>query len=167
MRLQDGFRFNTRIWSEKMQHEAINKPELPMDWKKKALYIGLLIGYSIVLFLLSTITGQELPGALFENQDKLEHLMAYGFMAFVAWIAMRQLTSWRHPWLWAWVYAVGYGVTDEWHQLFVPGRYADLLDLLADATGAALAILILEYHRSRRAARPIPVLTPPVRYSVF
>lgn len=31
---------------------------------------------------------------------------------------------------------VGYGVTDEFHQLFVPGRSADVYDVLADAIGA-------------------------------
>ena len=33
-----------------------------------------------------------------------------------------------------------FGATDEWHQSFVPGREADLLDWLADTSGAALAI---------------------------
>lgn len=32
-----------------------------------------------------------------------------------------------------------YGVTDEWHQSFVPGRSPALGDLTADAAGAALA----------------------------
>ena len=36
--------------------------------------------------------------------------------------------------------AVAYGVTDEWHQSFVPGRDADLWDVVADALGATLAI---------------------------
>jgi len=29
-----------------------------------------------------------------------------------------------------------YGVSDEWHQLFVPGRTSDRADVLADAIGA-------------------------------
>lgn len=39
----------------------------------------------------------------------------------------------------AWAIAVAYGVTDEWHQSFVPGRSAELRDLAADAIGALLA----------------------------
>ena len=31
---------------------------------------------------------------------------------------------------------VGYGVTDEWHQSFVPGRTAAARDVAADAVGA-------------------------------
>lgn len=32
--------------------------------------------------------------------------------------------------------AIGYGVTDEWHQSFVAGRTADVRDVVADAVGA-------------------------------
>jgi VanZ family protein len=39
----------------------------------------------------------------------------------------------------AWMIAVGYGATDEWHQSFVPNRHAELRDLGADATGAFAA----------------------------
>jgi hypothetical protein len=35
--------------------------------------------------------------------------------------------------------AAAYGAFDEWHQLYVPGRTADLRDLAADAIGAAAA----------------------------
>lgn len=34
-----------------------------------------------------------------------------------------------------------YGVSDEFHQTFVPGRSADRFDLLADGIGAALAAI--------------------------
>ena len=36
-----------------------------------------------------------------------------------------------------------YGVTDEYHQSFVPGRAPDILDLRNDAIGAALAMIAL------------------------
>jgi VanZ family protein len=35
--------------------------------------------------------------------------------------------------------AAAYGLSDEFHQRFVPGRFFDLRDLLADAIGAGLA----------------------------
>ena len=35
--------------------------------------------------------------------------------------------------------ATAYGAVDEWHQSFVPGRVSSVADLLADASGAALA----------------------------
>lgn len=33
-----------------------------------------------------------------------------------------------------------YGISDEWHQSFIAGREADLLDWLADSTGAIIAL---------------------------
>ena len=36
--------------------------------------------------------------------------------------------------------AVTYAASDEFHQRFVPGRYADLADLFADAMGSAIAL---------------------------
>jgi VanZ family protein len=39
----------------------------------------------------------------------------------------------------AWIIAVTYGVTDEWHQSFVPNRFSDVGDVVANAIGAAAA----------------------------
>jgi VanZ family protein len=36
---------------------------------------------------------------------------------------------------------VSYALTDEWHQLYVPGRGAQLRDVLIDTSGAMLGIL--------------------------
>ena len=39
----------------------------------------------------------------------------------------------------AWLIAVAYGATDEWHQSFVPNRHAEWRDLQSDAIGAFAA----------------------------
>lgn len=43
----------------------------------------------------------------------------------------------------AWVIAVAYGISDEWHQSFVPNRHAELRDLAADAIGAFAATVVV------------------------
>ena len=48
-----------------------------------------------------------------------------------------------------------YGISDEFHQSFVPGRTPDVLDWLADTSGALLAALLLAwlsrgFHKSRQ-----------------
>ena len=40
------------------------------------------------------------------------------------------------------VLTTAYGATDEFHQMFVPGRYAEVKDLLADAIGAVLGAIV-------------------------
>lgn len=42
----------------------------------------------------------------------------------------------------AWAIAVAYGVSDEWHQSFVPNRHAELRDLQSDAIGAFAAATV-------------------------
>jgi VanZ family protein len=44
----------------------------------------------------------------------------------------------------AWLVAVLYGVSDEWHQSFVPNRHSELRDLGADAIGAFAAIIAVK-----------------------
>ena len=39
----------------------------------------------------------------------------------------------------AWLLTVTYGASDEWHQMYVPTRHAELRDLGADAIGALIA----------------------------
>ena len=47
-----------------------------------------------------------------------------------------------------------YGVTDEFHQSFVPYRSADPVDLLADFVGLFIAqLLIIGYHSLKRYSR--------------
>jgi len=43
---------------------------------------------------------------------------------------------------WCWLAASLYGVLDEFHQSYVPGRSSTVSDVLADAAGAAVAILL-------------------------
>lgn len=48
-------------------------------------------------------------------------------------------TARRYAWIWATIYAA----TDEFHQLFVPGRSGQVRDVVLDSAGAAVGILIL------------------------
>jgi VanZ family protein len=45
--------------------------------------------------------------------------------------------------------SVAYGIVDEVHQSFVPGRVCSVVDVLSDAFGAALAIALLGSCLSR------------------
>lgn len=49
----------------------------------------------------------------------------------------------------AWLLAVGYAVSDEWHQAFVPGRTATPLDVAIDGAGAAVGLRLWPALRRR------------------
>jgi len=46
---------------------------------------------------------------------------------------------WQQACLLGVIIAVGYGVTDEFHQYFIPGRHCSLSDVVSDTVGAILA----------------------------
>ena len=75
--------------------------------------------------------------------DKAAHAAAFGTLAFfleLAWRGTRHdLPMYRrHAWIFLGV--VLFGLSDEWHQAFVPGRDCSALDWAADALGAALGL---------------------------
>lgn len=53
----------------------------------------------------------------------------------------------KSRWRIAWLLAVGYAVTDEFHQFFVLGRTARFLDVGIDATGALIGLSMLRLLR--------------------
>jgi VanZ family protein len=108
--------------------------------------VALLI-YSALIFYLSSQSYLNVPIPEFKFQDKLFHATAYSLLALLAWLAFARLSK---PLIWAWIYAVMYGASDEWHQSFVPNRFADIWDWLADITGATIAIIILYYMHNTR-----------------
>lgn len=79
--------------------------------------------------------------------DKAAHAGAYGLLAFFFWLALRRAVL-------PIVLSTLYGVSDELHQAFVPGRSLDPFDLLADAAGACLFMLAVSYLTRRRAKLP-------------
>jgi VanZ family protein len=90
----------------------------------------------------------RLPDALspFSWSDKLAHGGWFFLLALLAWRAARDGEGWprRRRIVGLLVGAVLWGVSDEWHQSFVPGRAVEAADLLADVAGAALALALAE-----------------------
>lgn len=94
-----------------------------------------------------------LPGNLL---DKLAHLGVYALLGALIVRALgrgRQETlDWRHA-AGAVLLSTLYGMSDEWHQGFVPGRTPDALDVVADAVGAGIGAVVVLSAR-RRLAEP-------------
>lgn len=59
-----------------------------------------------------------------------------------AWLSAHAPTSWKLA-LVAWALTVAYSVTDEVHQVFVPGRTCKVMDIGIDAAGALTGIVLM------------------------
>lgn len=88
------------------------------------------LAWAALLFALSHRPADGLP-TLFAGADKLVHLALYAPLGW--WLARALGVGWL-----AVVVAAAYGVSDEWHQSWVPGRTPSAADVAADAVGAAL-----------------------------
>ena len=78
------------------------------------------------------------------NTDKPLHWLAYLGLAIVVVRALARGLPRRIGFglaATALAITIGYGATDEVHQMFVPGRTADLYDLMADAAGALVGTI--------------------------
>jgi VanZ family protein len=102
-----------------------------------------LITYCGLIYWLSDQPTLPMP-MLFPHQDKLHHAIAYFIMAVLTWRNLKPII--KRPYLLIFLsvfFCSLYGLSDEWHQSFVEGRHADIIDWLADTVGALLAILLL------------------------
>lgn len=88
------------------------------------------------------------------NIDKLAHFGVYGLLATMT---CRLGRGWRGAG-WAWLATAAFGAVDEWHQSFVPGRYPELADWVADSSGAALAVVLYAGWRNYRELLELPVV---------
>ena len=94
--------------------------------------------WAVVLFVLSSLP--SVPGPSFPLADKVGHLGLYGILGMtLAWGAWR--TGRREP-LRMIALGVLYGMSDEFHQGFVPGRDPSVGDLVTDAVGVTAGYLL-------------------------
>ena len=92
----------------------------------------------------------------FSCADKLAHVFEYGLLASLVYFALKKSEANTHPILTPFLIAFLYGISDEIHQYFVPGRNADVFDALADGVGAfvfPLGIHALKYGRFTRVPK--------------
>ena len=94
------------------------------------------LAIAALIFLASSRSHVAAPHV--SNIDKVAHFSVYGLLAT---LVCRLGRGWRAAG-WALLAVSAFGVTDEWHQSFVPGRSTEFLDWVADTSGAALAVAL-------------------------
>ena len=101
---------------------------------------------AVVIFLLSAQSKLPIPETVsFPGLDKFLHACAFGSLAFTLsyWFAADNwLTKPFRYFTVVCLITACYGISDEIHQIFVPGRDASLYDWFADCTGAVLAVFV-------------------------
>ena len=122
---------------EEMASPAVRAAKVAVIWP---------VVLAAVIFFASSHSQVASPG-ITRADDKFGHFGVYGLLGT---LVCRLGRGWRTA-LASLVVVAAYGASDEWHQSFVPGRSSDVMDWIADTTGAVLAIsLYTGWPRYRR-----------------
>lgn len=122
----------------------------------------LAVGWMGVIFWLSSRTGSQLH-AIFPWVERwlpwldgfnFGHFVAYFILSGLVWLALGAKDEVGAKVVVVLICLL-YGVTDEYHQSFVPGRYPDWLDLRNDGIGAAAAMLLVSVPLVRSLVRRV------------
>ncbi len=112
--------------------------------------------FMAVIFAFSSQPGDKLPSFLDWDYviKKMGHAIGYGLLALSYFHFLKYNP--KKYWL-AWLLAVTFSVTDEFHQSFVPGRHASAFDVLIfDNLGAAFALLLYFIYRRKHEKEIYP-----------
>jgi len=130
----------------------MKRPVHEIRGERLCLYVLPLFLYMLLIFLLSSISHYPkiLPWVF--NLDKFVHTIEYYILGY---LFMRALvTSTRGvfrgaPAVFTIVFGMLYAISDEWHQSFVPGRYASVYDILFDIVGVVRVPILSGFVRHR------------------
>lgn len=115
-----------------------------MSWRIKAryciFYLLPLIAYLALIFSISSIPSDAIPGPKLFSIDKVYHIIEYFILSLLV-LRLMIYHKVKHAYLIAILIAALYGVTDEFHQGFVPGRLFSYYDMVANAVGASLVLI--------------------------
>lgn len=109
--------------------------------KKILIFWFPVLIYCVIIFIVSSMRHPPIPYVDILNFDKYLHMIEYGILSYLiirALIGSEVKLSHAKLIILAVIFATLYGVSDEIHQIFVPGRSANILDVLADFTGASI-----------------------------
>lgn len=101
--------------------------------------------YAALIFVHSSLSSPPIALKILHG-DKLVHLIEYAIFGYLLGRAAKNSSAFKiraHFRILAVSVAILYGLTDEFHQYFVPGRKADIFDVLADGVGAFLGQMLI------------------------
>jgi VanZ family protein len=105
--------------------------------------------WALIIFILSSFPRILILDLGFDFQDKVNHFGAYlllGILLSRAFHYQKKVKVLKEKTFWlVIVFGNFYGLSDELHQSFIPGRHTSLGDLVADSLGIIAGALLFRY----------------------
>ena len=105
-----------------------------------------VVAWAVVIFLFSSISTGSASRIYWQDFiiKKTAHVAEYGLLSLLIYRAFRLNGMERRKAVrWAIAMSVSYGISDEFHQSFTPGREPAIRDVIFDTIGAVLSITVL------------------------
>jgi VanZ family protein len=122
-----------------------------INWleRRKRICWLLTLGYMSLIFLLLSMPRPPQPLPFIDYPQIMEHVVEYAVLGFLLSMSLRSknVRFSEKTFLFAVLIASLYGVSDEFHQFFVPGRVASVYDVFADFVGSILGVLSRRHLR--------------------
>ena len=123
------------------------------SWRRWWLVLFPLLGYGAIIFYLSHQSRWLFDPPDFFSSDKIYHLIEYAVLGILAARVVEEYQLPQRPRekvIAVLLFCFLYGLSDEIHQWFVPGRFAAAGDVLADSLGGLLGGLVYFKWKGRR-----------------
>ena len=123
--------------------------------KKRLFFILLSVFLMAAIFYFSDMPANqsnavsepvaEAAGLSNSEMRKIAHFLCFSFLSVSFWGLFSTFQKLRFPKVYAFIATVLYAVTDEVHQIFVPGRACEWEDLVTDSAGALVVLLLFSF----------------------
>ena len=126
-------------------------------WGRQLLAWSAVMSYCGLLYYLSDQPRLRPPQGM-PSSDTVAHVAAYAVLGWLWTVALRE--TWEGcsslaVVLFTLLLTLGYGLSDEWHQSFVPGRVSSTADVVADVIGGGLGAGSFFLWTRRRAGEDV------------
>lgn len=115
----------------------------PSSWTGRTITWGPVLGVMGAIYGLSAMSQPFGANPVWYDEviGIVGHFCEFGLLALAwRWALMRQWPDLRYPVWIAMIFILAFAIGDEFHQSFVPGRFADSVDVFTDMAGAATAL---------------------------
>jgi len=109
-------------------------------YKRILVWVPVFLYMAFIFYLSSQPALPGVSAPPFPHYDKAVHMIMFAVLSLLFFGAGRY-EGMRYPYFYAIIFTILYGISDEFHQAFVPGRTPDVFDAIADSIGSLFVLL--------------------------